>query len=170
MTKIKSFVFCLTVVMSAALAQQGLGAKYGSRNPTTCPSMKDPAKGPPTAAQATKYTACKMEQEQGLSTLYLLQDLKVEVGGGTPYLQIPQIHRPGGGDPNGVVYAIRGSYKKYMCAVSHASGPYPNVGKNCRIYNVPKATGNCYHDNFGDWSCTMNGDTDYGTADQAPPK
>jgi hypothetical protein len=109
-----------------------------------------------------------MEGEMGGSTLYLLQDLKVEIGGGTPLLQMPMIHRPGGADPNGTVYAIRGSYKKYQCTV--ISKVYPDAGKNCRVYDVPKATGSCFRTNFGEWSCSLPGDSDYGTAGQAPPK
>ena len=158
----------LTLLTSISIGQQGLGAKYGSRDPVTCPTIKEPAKGAPSVAQATKYTACTMEGEMGSTTLYLLQDIKVEIGGGTPFLQIPSIHRPGNADINGTVYAIRGSYKKYQCTV--ISKVFPNAGKNCRVYDVPKATGSCYRTNFGEWSCTLLGDTDYGTAEQAPPK
>jgi hypothetical protein len=160
----------LTVLSAAAVAQQGVGAKYGSRDPKTCASLKEPAKGVLSAALAVKYVACKKEGEVNGNTLYLLEDLKVEVGGGTPLLQLSMIHRPGGADPNGIVYSIRGSFKQYQCGVTHASGMLKNVDKNCRIYDMPKATGTCYRDNFGEWSCSMTGDTDYGTADQAPPK
>jgi len=150
--------------------QQGLGAKYGSRNPKTCASIKEPAKGALSAAQATQYTACAQEGEMNGNTLYLLENLKVEVGGGTPYKDIPTIHRPGGAQPDAIIYAIRGSYKRYMCGVEHRTGPLANAGKNCRVYDLPKATGVCYRNNFNEWTCSLQGDTNYGTAEQAPPK
>jgi hypothetical protein len=162
------FLGTLILLTSPVFGQQGVGAKYGARNPATCPTIKEPAKGAPSAAQAAKYAQCAMEGEMNGSTLFLVQDVKVEVGGGIPLLQMPMIHRPGGADPNTTVYAIRGSYKKYQCTV--ISKVYPDAGKNCRVYDVPKATGNCYRTNFGEWSCKMDGDTDYGTAGQAPPK
>lgn len=152
----------------AALAQSGSGAKYGTRDPQTCSSMKEPAKGAPSSALAAKYVTCQFEKEVNGNSIYLLTDVKVEVGGGIPYQQLPNIHRPGGADPNTMVYSIRGSFKKYMCAVVHPSGVLANAGKSCRIYDVPKATGICYRDNFGEWSCSLNGDGGYGTADQPP--
>ena len=158
----------LILLTFPVFGQQSVGAKYGARNPATCPTIKEPAKGAPSTAQATEYTQCTMEFEMSGNTLFLLQDLKVEIGGGTPLLQIPMIHRPGSADPNGTVYAIRGSYKQYQCTV--ISKIYPDAGKNCRVYDVPKATGSCYRTNFGEWSCKLLGDSDYGTAGQAPPK
>ena len=161
-------VICSVALFTTAVfGQQGIGAKYGSRDPATCPSIKEPAKGAPSAAQATKYTACTMEGEMSGNTLYLLQDVKVEVGGGTPLLQLSMISRPGNADPSGTVYAIRGSFKKYQCVIP--SKYMENTGKNCRVYDTPKATGTCYRTNFGEWSCKMDGETGYGTADQAPP-
>jgi hypothetical protein len=164
------FFIALALLASTVTAQEGVGAKYGSRNPRTCSSMKEPAKGGLSAELATKYTACGFEKEMNGNTLYLVENLKVEVGGGTAYKDLPSIHRPGGAEPNAIIYAIRGSYKSYMCGVVHRTGPLMNTGKNCRIYDLPKATGICYRDNFGDWGCSLRGDTDYGTAEQAPPK
>ena len=104
------------------------------------------------------------------NTLWLVENLKVEVGGGTPYKELGSIHRPGGAAPDAIIYSIRGSYKNYMCTVMHSTGMLMNVGKNCRVYDLPKATGTCFRDNFGEWSCSLQGDTDYGVAEQAPPK
>jgi hypothetical protein len=162
-------VFVLAFLTTTTFGEQPVGPKYGSREPKTCQAAKEPTKGVLSAALAVKYTACGMEREVNENTLYLVEDLKVEVGGGTPFLQIPEIHRPGGADPKGIVYAIRGSFKQYQCGVSHPTGILKNAGANCRIYNTPKAEGTCFRDNFGEWSCHLLGDQGYGTAGQPPP-
>ena len=157
----------LAMVASLATAQS-VGAKYGSREPAVCPSLKEPVKGAPSAEQVRRYVICGAEGQSG-SELFLLQDVKVEVGKGVPYRDIPQISRPGNADPDGLVYQIRGSLKRYMCARN--SGDY--LGKNCRVYDEPKATGECHKDNFGDWQCSLKdlGSPDkYGTADQPAPQ
>src|SRR5450432_1019019 len=87
-----TLTIALTMMTSAAIGQQGLSAKYGSREPRTCPSKKEPAKGVLSPEQAGKYLACNAEGEIG-SNLYLLQDIKVEVGKGTPFLQLSGAQR-----------------------------------------------------------------------------
>jgi hypothetical protein len=167
----KVFMGILTLAC-VATAQQGVGAKYGSREAATCPSMKEPAKGAPSSDQARRYLICNAEGVKG-GTLYLLQDVKVEVGKGTPYKEMPGAGRPFDADPEGMVYQIRGSLKKYSCVAQITSKLWYNVGKNCRIYDEPKATGNCHKDNFGEWQCLMsdwNPPDKYGTAEQPPPK
>jgi hypothetical protein len=163
-------VFLGTIVAAGLAAAPSVGVKYGSREPAICQTMKDPAKGPPSAEQVRRYVLCGAEGEKG-RTLYLLQDVKVEVGKGAAYRDIPPIHRPGNADPEGLVYQIRGSLKRYQCEPHSTS--FPNAGKNCRLYDEPKATGECHKDNFGDWQCSLR-DLDspdkYGTADQPPPK
>lgn len=164
-------IVCAVVVLTCgARGEKALGAKYGTREPKTCASLKEPAKGPLSGALAAKYMTCSKEGEVNDNTLYLLEDVKVEVGGGTPLLQMPMIHRPGGADMNGIVYSIRGSFKQYQCGVVHLDGILKNAGKNCRVYETPKATGTCFRDNFGEWSCSMMGESGYGTADQPGPR
>ena len=138
-------------------AQPSVGAKYGSREPRTCASMKLPAKGVLSAEQARQYFQCNREGIQSYM-LYLWEDVKVEIGKGTPYRDLPGMSRPGNGDPDGLVYQIRGSFKKYQCS-AQINSPLTgtnNFGKNCSIYNEPKATGTCYRDNFGEWQCNMS--------------
>jgi hypothetical protein len=89
------FLIGAALLASALTAQEGIGAKYGSRNPRTCSSMKQPVKGALSADLATQYTACPLEKEINGNTLYLVENLKVEVGGGTRYNELPSIHRPG---------------------------------------------------------------------------
>lgn len=54
--------------------------------------------------------------------------------------------------------------------VVQEKGMFANAGKNCRVYDGPKATGTCYRNNFGEWQCSIMADvTTYGTSDQPPP-
>ena len=161
---------CFTLTVSAALGQS-LGAKYGSREPRTCTSKKDPAKGVLSAEQASRYLVCGIEGEINSNTLYLLENLKVEVGKGTPIRQIAASQRPGTADPDGLVYQIRGSFRRYQCGILYRSGVLANEGKNCSIYEEPKATGSCFRDSFGDWACNMMDlSGPLGNHDQPPPK
>lgn len=141
---------------TATVAQEKktIGERYGSRDPRTCEDTKAPAKGAITAAFALKYLNCQMERVSG-GHLYLVENVKVEVGGGISYAAIighrsfPEI------DVKHPVYPIRGSYLGYQCKdpITEHVGP-PDT--NCNTYNHPKATGYCYKTTFGDWRCYMN--------------
>ena len=63
-------IFGLVVLASLATAQS-VGAKYGSREPATCPSMKDPVNGALFAEQVRRYVMCGAERETG-SGLFLV--------------------------------------------------------------------------------------------------
>jgi len=82
--------------------------------------------------------------------LYLLENIKVEVGKGRPFqpsdLNFPDI------DNSQPLYPIRGSYDWYVCHINEVGFP---PGKNCSIYKEPSCTGFCYKTTFGDWNCTM---------------
>ncbi len=138
----------------AAVAQEkkSPGERYGSREPQTCVDQKAPAKGAITAALAAKYFICKAEGISG-QYLYLVENVKVEVGGGIPYAAIknrtfPEI------DVNHPVYPIRGSVSKYQCKDPQTD--YINIeGRNCNRTEEPNAKGYCYKTTFGDWSCYM---------------
>ena len=158
-----------TVMTGVAFGQQSLSVKYGSREPQTCTSKKEPTKGVLSPEQAGKYMVCYREGESGSNTLLLLEDIKVEVGKGTPFLQIPPNQRPTTADPEGMVYQIRGSYKRYLCGILYRTGTLLNEGKNCSIYDNPKATGSCFRDNFGDWICNMDDLSGPGGTHQQPP-
>ncbi len=160
--------FTLTTLV--AFGQQGVGTKYGARDPKSCPSQKEPTKGVLTPQQAAKYLTCGVEKEsRGL--LYLMQDVKVEIGKGTPFRDLANINRPGTADPDGSIYQIRGSYKQYACSPVQEKAAYQlaNAGKNCILYDEPKATGSCFRDNFGEWICKWDFASNRGTSDQAPP-
>ncbi len=139
------------LAFGTAVAQEkkSVGAKYGSRDPQTCADMKAPARGAITAALAAKYFICASEKEEG-QYLYLVENVKVEVGGGIPYAAIighrsfPEV------DVKHPVYPIRGSHTQYQC---HAESDYYEPGKNCNRYEHRNAKGYCYKTTFGDWQC-----------------
>jgi hypothetical protein len=147
------------------LAQPGIGAKYGARDPMACPSTKEPTSGPPSADQARKYLQCHRENVFN-GGLYLLGDIVLEVGKGVPYNQYDQYSRPGDADASSPIYPIRGNLKSYQCFILKN---YP-AGKNCTMYDESKATGYCYRTSFGDWTCNMSGVKSMGTNGLPPPR
>ncbi len=87
--------------------------------------------------------------------LYLVENVKVAVGGGIPYAAIIGHRSFSEIDVKHPVYPIRGSFLQYQCQDPKTAyvGP-PNT--NCITYNQPKATGYCYKTTFGDWRCHMS--------------
>ncbi len=127
--------------------------RFGARDPRTCEDTKAPARGAITAALALKYLNCQMEGIWS-NDLYLVENVKVEVGGGLSYAAIRGQYSLDQIDVRVPVYPIRGSFLKYQCQDPETAyvGP-PNT--NCVTYNNPKATGYCYKTTFGDWKCNM---------------
>jgi len=145
--------------------------KYGTRDAQTCKDMKAPVKGAPTAALAKQYVICDIEKVSG-PYLYLVENVRVEVGGGRPYnpnadINVPEIN------VRLPIYSIRGSLTKYQCYEVNPNFTVSAPGKNCTRYEEPKAKGDCYKTTFGDWRCTM---TDLSNTNEnwfpgvAPPK
>ncbi|HRH43322.1 MAG TPA: hypothetical protein PKY82_16940 [Pyrinomonadaceae bacterium] len=154
---------------NGVLAQKGVGAKYGARDPQTCADTKAPAKGAITAALAAKYFICGVEKED-YRYLQLVENVKVEVGGGIPYAAIighrsfPEV------DVKHPVYPIRGSHTQYLC---NAESDYYQPGKNCTRYEHRNAKGYCYKTTFGDWRCHQSEDSipnDRTFSNVPPPK
>lgn len=125
--------------------------RFGARDQRTCDDTKAPAKGAITAALALKYLNCQMEGVWS-GNLYLVENVKVEVGGGVPYT--PNLGAFDSINVRVPLYPIRGSFVKYQCKdleTEHVGPP----DTNCNTYNNPKATGYCYKTTFGDWKCNM---------------
>ncbi len=140
---------------TSAVAQEkkSIGERYGSREPRTCEAKKAPAMGAPTADLAAKYVICEIEKVSG-QYLYLIENVKVEVGGGRPYnpnsdINVPEI------DVKFPIYSIRGSLTKYQCNAEDARFTHSIPGKNCTRYEEPKAKGDCYKTTFSEWRCYM---------------
>ena len=127
--------------------------RFGARDARTCADTKAPVKGAITAALALKYLNCQME---GIWSghLYLVENVKVEVGGGVSYAAIMGQYSLDQIDVRVPVYPIRGSFLRYQCKdleTEHVGPP----DTNCNTDSHPKATGYCYKTTFGDWRCNM---------------
>lgn len=156
-------------------AERGVGALYGARDPRTCPDRKQPTSGAPSPAQATAYVVCAQEHEFS-QNLYLVDQIEVTgVAKGRPYNPIED-RNMSDIDIEAPVHAIRGHYVKYQCdhinsAQLRSVGFPDNTGKNCRAYDQPQASGLCYKNTFGDWTCSMI-DVDHNSiarSDVGPP-
>jgi hypothetical protein len=155
-------------------AEPNVGEKYESRNPFVCASKKEPANGAPSVNRLKDLVRCGTGGERVTSQmLYLLENLKVEVGKGRPYQASDRQSQ--NIDPSLPVYPIRGSYDRYQCAVVNNAIDLKayKSGANCSVYPNPEATGVCYKTTFGDWNCVMS-DFMIGSSSKreyvAPPK
>jgi|SRR6185437_12740463 len=144
---------------------QALGAAFGSREPTPCPSRK--FAGPPTAAQARALFICETEKYVN-GYVYLVSDVSVEIAKPRPY---SAWYDSGHGDIDveARVYPIQGHFSDFQCSRRDAMlGQDPN--KNCMRIDFPNATGTCYKSTFGEWHCSMGGGTTTTAKGfQAPP-
>ena len=149
-------------------AQNGVGAKYGARDPQTCTPDKS---GALTLDSARRLFTCSSEQLTG-DYLYLITDLNLEMGASRK--GNPRSDTYDDLDPNAPVYPIRGSFTRYQCSRQfNLDASHSNVGTNCNAYPQPKAQGICYRTTFGDWKCKMfDRVTDSSTAKMhvPPPK
>lgn len=125
--------------------QGPIGAKFGTRDPMTCSSTKEPVNGPISAEQAMLYFMCWREGDH--DGLVLIENLKLTVGKGhMPSLSESDTDM----DRDSPIYPIRGSFTLYNC-YTFRSAP----GRNCTATDEPAATGTCYKTSFGDWHCNM---------------
>lgn len=159
--------------------QAGAGAPYGARDPYACSSKTSPTSGAISAQMARQYFICGWEKVDGNGNLDLTGNVQLQVGRGVVprgTFAVPRSDQ----DPKAKVYAIRGSYDWYMCAKQDKGQQIKglwssfsdagNIGKNCVLWHVTNATGDCYRTTFGDWKCSMIGNNGDQIRDQPPPK
>jgi len=145
---------------SLAYGQAGIGATYGSREPVTCQSKKEPARGAPSPQQAAMYWRCEKEGTRSGSdiNLYLYENVKLDVGKGRPFQASDQFSNDV--DPSQLIYPVRGTMDMYQCADPKRSTP-PSPGHNCSFTAGNPLTGACYKTAFGDWRCDLGYDYDW---------
>jgi hypothetical protein len=143
---------------AAALAHlprpsNSLGAKYGTREPATCPGRTAPLKGAPSADQATQYFICDAEHELS-SHLFLVTNVKVQVAPASH----PASRSILGGDldPTQPIWDIHGSFMQYQCSQAATWDNAFARTHNCSTNDMPTATGYCYKSTSGEWHCTMS--------------
>lgn len=140
----------MAALPTSASAQRGVGAQYDTRDPRTCADQSQPKRGAIPAALAMRYFICGAEKESDYQ-LFLVENVQLQVG--APRRFQMNTDAANDVDPSQPVYPIRGSFVRYQCrAPSALEG---NKGKNCSVYQQPKATGACYKTTFGDWNCSM---------------
>lgn len=157
-----SLQVALLVAIGLALAPWGVAAqgagsisdRYGSRPPRTCANASAPANGAISSAQALNYLNCQMEYVAGGGDLYLVENVRVQVGAGIPYAAIREQRSLEEIDVRYPVYPIRGSLVRYQCQDRITAARVATA--NCSTYSEPNATGYCYKTAFGDWKCYMN--------------
>ena len=144
---------------------QGIGAKYGSREPRTCADKTLPRTGALSPAKAAEYVICENEVIWS-EYLFFVDDVKVQVGAGRRYNPREDINFSGI-DTKFLIYPIRGSYKSYQCTKIFPD--QTNLNRNCNLTNNPNATGACYKKEFGEWRCLLTDIQGEVIEDHIPP-
>jgi hypothetical protein len=149
---------------AAALARQprgnSVGAKYGTRDPRTCPNRAAPAHGAPSAEQVRQYVICELEHGDGRYPMLLVTDVKVQIASvPRPQNQLINLNISADYDPREPVWDIRGSFTGYSCASlgSLIAGNDFAHTHNCDVSDYPSTAGYCYKNTFGDWHCNVSG-------------
>jgi hypothetical protein len=151
-------------------SNNGIGAQYGARNPSTCASRT----AAPTARTVQQYVRCGMEGIDAGGNLLLLTNLSVQMAGPRPYLSQQDSYKDKI-DVRAPVIDIRGGFKMYQCGkptLAVAMGVITHTPSSCYTYDQPVAEGSCYKDTFGDWNCSMVGNRPASTSQvtgQKPP-
>ncbi|HEY5481280.1 MAG TPA: hypothetical protein VIL39_07355 [Verrucomicrobiae bacterium] len=160
----------LAVQHETAIAMQNrpkgpIGAKFGTREPATCPNRKNP----PSAVTAKQYFICDWEATVLPLQISLVSDVTIELGAARPF-NYNQDSASTGIDVRSVVYDARGKYTSYQCIPQSAAlNDFANA-HNCNKYPYTTAQGRCYKDTFGDWHCWMGGGAGGGqVTNQMPP-
>jgi hypothetical protein len=143
--------FVVICGLPLAYAQKDAGKPYGARDPQTCASRKEPAKGAISAAQEVQYFTCDWEGINGFNQLDQVANVTIEVAQGRPYNHFVDSTRDI--DPSQLVYNIRGSFDSAYCI--KADGKMVPYGTNCQSLEQHNAVGTCWKNLFGDWHCKM---------------
>ena len=164
------FIALLALAASIPMcAQAGSGAKYGSRDPKTCTSVK--GNGAPSAAQAVQLFTCATELDTG-DTIFLVENVQVQVASTPRNFQAGDAYNDMA--QSSPIYPIRGNFTEYSCRKQfNLDASHTNVGKNCLMMQQPHAQGICYKNGFDEWTCKMRDATvhwDTAVANMAPPK
>lgn len=140
--------------LSGVAGAQYAGSPWGARKAATCPSVRQV----PSAAIAGQLVRCAKEtQSMSTGESWLVEDLRVEVGGPTRFAAMYNAVTMPDADTRKSVYPIRGSWTWSVCKLRADAKIYGDPNLNCRETPVTRATGACWQTTFGDWKCTMNG-------------
>ena len=156
---------CLTLA-SPSLAQvyssgDGTGARFGTRDPYSCPNRREPEQGPISARQATIYVICGPHGDNPKSvgdnearsgtTLELYDNVQIQAVGRPRAATADDAFYGRDLDPSEPVYPIQGSFADYTCDGSASAVK----GRNCLLYYNRVGRGVCYKDSFSNWNCSL---------------
>jgi len=143
-----------TAALALPRPGRGSGSRYGTREPKTCVSRKEPSGSALSPAQARQYFTCDAEVE-GVTGLVLVTNVRIEVAPGRGFNYNTDSGHTGI-DPKQIVYDIRGSFTHYDCRQSPAGESAFARTHNCSAFDEPAAQGLCFKNTFGDWHCSMH--------------
>ncbi|HYE00028.1 MAG TPA: hypothetical protein VEH84_11645 [Alphaproteobacteria bacterium] len=158
---------CLAILLPAA-AEAGPGAAYNARDPVECEALTGEA--PPTPEQAARNIRCQREVETATEELWLMENVKVQLGKPVPYITMYNVIRMEAADVDKPVHPIRGSWTWSVCRQPRNLDAGHDPALNCRETDVKDAVGGCWQTTFGDWRCWMNGTMAATREKTAPPK
>jgi hypothetical protein len=150
-------VLVLTVAAStqASSAESTIRERFGTRDPVTCQSYKEPKTGPISADQAKQYFKCALEVKGSVEgtngQVFIVEDLVLEVGKEVA----PGSVRILDAAAESPLYPIKGSFVLYGCTAISTTPMTYNKGKNCTVKTQPNASGWCYKTINDDWRCDM---------------
>jgi hypothetical protein len=145
-----------TLLGAPAWSQPVAGEPWGARSPAQCTPLKQSK--PPTVAQASQLFRCAKESGSlANGELWLVENLKIDVGGPMPYAAMYPILVMQAADTSRQVYPIRGSWTWSTCMLRKDAGLRGDPNLNCREAEVTGASGGCWQTTFGDWKCNMAG-------------
>jgi len=152
MRRFVSAVLTIAGTIGLSYGQTGLGAKYDTRDPFTCKSKKEPAKGAPSASQVKDYVRCNSisGEKTGGGYLSLFENAQFEIGKSRPFSSWYDAGSTAI-DNSEPVYPIRGTFDLYSCRPPGSMGS--PAGANCTRKKATEFTGTCFKTTFGDWSC-----------------
>lgn len=165
----KSLLFKLLLAVGVCQpihAHAGIGDRYGTRDPRTCESSREPVSGALTLEHAKRYVICQYEREFNVfgGVLDLIDSIQLELG--KSRVANPMTDRLIDIDYDAPVYPIRGEYVKYRCrpytyrntmtaAAPRNTGREGDYPGNCSRQIHSDAMGLCFKTTFGDWRCVM---------------
>jgi hypothetical protein len=153
---ILSIIGCMLLAFSNSREIHAQTNDYGTkRKPRTCSSKVDLRSGKISIAQAERYIACREEKEYS-ETINFIDITSIQFA-------LKPIRNPTRGyavfassevDFEKPIYYFRADFLSYTCFPINTGIFQP--GKNCTVGYHSKSPGMCYHDIFGDWSCSVS--------------
>ena len=124
------------------------GAPYGRRDPATC----TPLYQPPTVEQAVQLIRCEREVVTYGEELWLMEDMKIDFGEVTTWMEMYDEMILADADTSKPVYRIHGSFTWTVCRTIANAG-----AENCRVSVRPEQTGACWQTRAEGWTCFLMG-------------